>query len=145
MPQRQTVVSIDRDAFRINGRPTYPGRHYNGMKVEGLLLNSRMVQATFDDRSPDTRGQWDYPDGKWDPDRNTREFVDAMPEWRRHGLVRDQSLRSEPVNQALRPRFGLSVAGLSGADAAIAARSGSLRGRWRTRARSNSSSPIWPS
>jgi hypothetical protein len=51
-------------------------------------MNSRMVQATFDDRNPETRTRWAYPDtGAWDPDRNTREFLAAMPEWRRHGLL----------------------------------------------------------
>jgi hypothetical protein len=87
-PVRKTSVSIDGDAFRINGQPTYKGRTWNGQKVEGLLLNSRMVQATFDDLNPDTRGMWAYPDTKkWDADRNTAEFVAAMPTWRKHGLL----------------------------------------------------------
>ncbi len=85
---RRTEVSIDADRFLINGKPTYPGRTYKGMKIEGLLMNCRTVQAIFDDANPETRGKWAYPDtGKWDPDRNTREFVAAMPEWRRHGLL----------------------------------------------------------
>jgi hypothetical protein len=51
-------------------------------------MNSRMVQGTFDDLNPETRAKWTFPDGKaWDPDRNTREFVAAMPEWKRHGLL----------------------------------------------------------
>lgn len=87
-PPRKTAVSIKGDAFLINGEPTYKGRTWNGKKIEGLLLNSRMVQATFDDLNPETAGKWAYPDTKkWDPDRNTREFVAAMPEWRRHGLL----------------------------------------------------------
>jgi hypothetical protein len=85
---RRTAVTIARDAFQINGTPTYQGRTWQGHKVEGLLLNSRMVQATFDDLNPETRGRWSYPDTKtWDADRNTREFVAAMPAWRRHGLL----------------------------------------------------------
>src|SRR5262245_3331149 len=85
---RHTTVSIDKDRFLINGRPTYEGWTYRGAKVEGLLLNSRMVQGIFDDLNPATRGQWAYPDtGRWDPDRNTAEFVAAMPEWRKHGLL----------------------------------------------------------
>jgi len=85
---RQTTVTITGDAFAINGRPTYAGRRWNGHRIEGLLFNSRMVQATFDDLNPGTREEWKYPDtGRWDPDRNTREFVAAMPEWRRHGLL----------------------------------------------------------
>jgi hypothetical protein len=86
--ERQTQVSIVGDCFHINGRPTYAGRVWNGKKIEGLLFNSRMVQATFDDLNPETRGRWAYPDTKvWDPDRNLREFLAAMPEWRRHGLL----------------------------------------------------------
>ena len=59
---RHTAVSIADDAFYINGKITYPGRFYNGHKVEGLLLNSRMVQGVFDDRNPETVGMWAYPD-----------------------------------------------------------------------------------
>ena len=83
----RTTVSIDGQAFHINGRPTYEGRRYSGLKVEGLLMNARLVQGIFDDLNPATRGWWDYPDGPWDADRNTREFLAAMPLWRRHGLV----------------------------------------------------------
>jgi hypothetical protein len=85
---RKTAVSIREDAFFINGRPTYEGRTYEGRRIEGLLLNARLVQGTFDDLNPDTRGRWAYPDAKrWDADRNTREFVAAMPEWRKLGLL----------------------------------------------------------
>lgn len=84
----QTRVEIDGDAFLIDGRPTYEGRRFGDWKIEGLLLNSRMVQATFDDLNPDTRDRWAYPDtGVWDPDRNVREFLAALPEYRRHGLL----------------------------------------------------------
>jgi hypothetical protein len=87
-PQRQTQVAIVGEAFHINGRPTYEGRTWNGHKVEGLLLNSRMVQGIFDDLNPETRSRWAYPDtGTWDADRNTREFVAAMPAWRDKGLL----------------------------------------------------------
>ena len=87
-PPRRTEVSIVGDEFYINGRPTYRGRFWHGHKVEGLLLNARMVQGIYDDLNPGTVARWAYPDtGKWDPDRNTREFVAAMPDWRRHGLL----------------------------------------------------------
>ena len=47
-----------------------------------------MVQGIFDDENPKTRSLWRYPDtGKWNPERNTREFIAAMPEWRRNGLL----------------------------------------------------------
>lgn len=86
--QSKTEIGIDGNRFILNGRPTYPGRTYRGRKIEGLLLNSRMVQGVFDDRNPETRQKWAYPDtGKWDPDRNTNEFVAAMPAWRKHGVL----------------------------------------------------------
>ncbi len=83
----RTIIDIDGDGFRINGELTYRGRWYNDRKVEGLLFNSRMVQGVFDDLNPETRMLWDYPNGPWDPDRNTDEFVAAMPLWRRAGLL----------------------------------------------------------
>jgi hypothetical protein len=87
-PRRRTHVSIQAGQFYINGKPTYAGRAYQGMKIEGLLMNVRAVQATFDDLNPETRAKWAYPDtGKWDPERNTREFLAALPEWRKHGLL----------------------------------------------------------
>ena len=87
-PKRRTAVSIRGEQFFINGRPTYAGRSFNGLKIEGLLMNSRMVQGIYDDRNPETVARWKYPDtGKWDAERNTREFLAAMPEWRRHGLL----------------------------------------------------------
>jgi hypothetical protein len=86
-PARKTDVSIQGQAFFINGRPTYEGREFNGAKIEGLLMNARLVQGIFDDLNPATRARWDYPDGPWDPERNTREFLAAMPAWRAHGLL----------------------------------------------------------
>lgn len=87
-PRRRTAVSIRGAEFLLNGRPTYEGRSFRGMKIQGLLMNSRMVQGIFDDRNPATRDRWAYPDtGRWDPERNSREFLAAMPEWRRQGLL----------------------------------------------------------
>ena len=87
-PPQKTVVSIVGEDFHINGLPTYAGRSWNGHRIEGLLLNSRMVQATYDDLNSETARRWAYADtGKWDAERNVREFIAAMPEWRRHGLL----------------------------------------------------------
>lgn len=84
----KTNVSIVGNQFYINGQPTFKGRTYNGMKIEGLLPNSRMVQGIFDDLNDSTRHLWAYPDTKvWDAERNTNEFVKAMPEWKKHGLL----------------------------------------------------------
>jgi hypothetical protein len=84
----QTHVTIVGEDFHINGQPTYPGRTWNGHRIEGLLLNSRMVQATYDDLNPETAPRWAYPDTvKWDAERNVSEFIAAMPEWKAHGLL----------------------------------------------------------
>ncbi|HEV2126823.1 MAG TPA: hypothetical protein VGW38_29060 [Chloroflexota bacterium] len=84
----KTRVEIDGERFLISGKPTYEGREWRGTSIEGLLMNSRMVQATFDDENPLTQGMWRYPDtGAWDADRNTDEFVAMVPEYRRHGLL----------------------------------------------------------
>lgn len=84
----RTAVSISGEKFLINGQPTYAGRSWSGVSIEGRLMNSRMVQGVFDDLNPATRPRWTFPDGSaWDPDRNTREFIAAMPQWRRAGLL----------------------------------------------------------
>jgi hypothetical protein len=77
-----TTVGIDGRLFEINGRVTYPRT-----AVRGLLLNSRMMNAVYDDENPDTTWQWEYPDtGQWDPERNTNEFVQRLPRYAEHGL-----------------------------------------------------------
>jgi hypothetical protein len=86
--ERRTSVSIVGEQFHINGRPTYADRTWQGHRIEGLLFNSRMVQGIFDDLNTNTVAKWIYPDTKqWDAERNTREFIAAMPEWRQHGLL----------------------------------------------------------
>jgi len=83
-----TRIEIRGSDFWLDGAPTYPGRQWNGQRIEGLLLNARTVQAIFDDLNPDTRLRWVYPDtGEWDPERNVREFVAMLPEYRRYGLL----------------------------------------------------------
>lgn len=83
-----THITIEGDQFLIDGELTHKGRTFRGHRIEGLLLNSRMVQATFDDANPETRARWAYPDtGQWDPERNVREFLDALPIYREHGLL----------------------------------------------------------
>jgi hypothetical protein len=84
----KTRVSIEGEKFYINGKPTFEGRSWQGYPVEGLLPNSRMVQGVFDDSNPETAVRWKYPDtGEWSADRNTDEFIAAMPSWREHGLL----------------------------------------------------------
>jgi len=91
--ERKTEVSIRDAVFYINGAPTYQGVTWKNPRgilipVEGLLMNARMVQGIFDDLNPQTQRRWAYKDtGRWDPERNTDEFIAAMESWRRHGLL----------------------------------------------------------
>jgi hypothetical protein len=93
LTDKKTKVTIEGNRFYINGEPSYKGRTWTASDgrsyaIEGLLMNARLVQGIFDDLEEDTRGQWIYPDTReWDPDRNTREFIDAMAAWREHGLL----------------------------------------------------------
>lgn len=61
-PLRKTSVSIVGEAFHINDQATYPRREWRGRKIEGLLLNSRMVQGTFDDLSGRLMGLFRFSD-----------------------------------------------------------------------------------
>ncbi len=84
----KTTVSIVGEDFHINGQPSYAGRSWDGHRIAGLLLNSRMVQATYDDLNPETAKRWAYADtGKWDAERNVREFIAVLPVWKAHGLL----------------------------------------------------------
>lgn len=82
-PARRTFLEIIGDRFAVNGKLLHAERG----PAEGLLVNARLVQGVFDDLNRATRTLWAYPDGPWDPDRNTAEFVAAMPSWRRAGLA----------------------------------------------------------
>jgi hypothetical protein len=83
----QTTVSIKGNEFHINGKPTYDGRYWQGNKIQGLLINSRMVQGVFDDLNKNSRDTFAYADTKkWDAKRNNKEFVAAMPLWKSYGL-----------------------------------------------------------
>lgn len=84
----RTVVSISGDKFLVNGEPTYKGVKWNDVTIEGLLMNSRMVQGIFDDENPETVDMWKYPDAQaWDAGRNTDEFVQNMELWHSYGLL----------------------------------------------------------
>jgi hypothetical protein len=84
----KTKITIENTDYFINDKITYKGRYHQGRRIEGLLLNSRMVQAIFDDENPKTQCSWRYPDTKkWDPNRNTDEFCDALKTYKDHGLL----------------------------------------------------------
>jgi hypothetical protein len=67
----QTRVAIVDGKWHINDQVTYPGA-----KAEGLLMNVRMVNATFEDRK--------RPD--FDPDANTDRFLAQIADYYDHGV-----------------------------------------------------------
>jgi hypothetical protein len=118
-------VSIDGTDFRISGAVTYPGT-----PVEGLLLNSRMANAIFDDENPSTVSMWKYPDtGRWDPERNLNEFVAALPAYAAKGL------RAVSINlQGGNPVPGCSCNATHAWNTSAYHADGSLKAAWMSRA-----------
>ncbi len=66
-----TRISISGGLWHLNGQVTYPGT-----QAEGLLMNVRMVNSTFEDKS--------RPD--FDPDKNTSAFIAKIPEYVAQGV-----------------------------------------------------------
>jgi hypothetical protein len=78
-----TSVSINGEDFQVNGQFTYPGRVWDSNDIEGLLLNSRMVNGVYDDMDGSP------PSGMlpWDPLENTLDYIANMDDWRSQGLA----------------------------------------------------------
>jgi hypothetical protein len=55
---RHTQVQIRGEQFFVNGQPTYAGQSWDGHRIEGLLLNARLVQGIFDGLNPETCPMW---------------------------------------------------------------------------------------
>lgn len=73
-------VEIVGEQFHLGGQVTNQAG-----RAEGLLLNSRMVQAVIDIEGG--ADQFAYPGtGVWDAERNTDEFVAALPAYAAAGL-----------------------------------------------------------
>ena len=71
----KTRITLVDGRWHLNGKVTYPGA-----PAEGLLMNVRMVNSTFEDRNPKT-----CPKG-FDPDANTAAFIKRIPDYVRHGV-----------------------------------------------------------
>jgi CubicO group peptidase (beta-lactamase class C family) len=71
--QPATQVAISHDRWLINGQPTNPNS-----AAEGLLMNVRMVNATFEDLSGKK------PD--FDASANTDQFIASIPDYAAHSV-----------------------------------------------------------
>ncbi|MBN1108543.1 MAG: serine hydrolase [Bacteroidales bacterium] len=67
-----TVVKIKGDKWYINGKITNIGS-----QAEGLLMNVRMVNSSFEDRGEKIPEEF----AGFDPDANTKEFISKIPEY----------------------------------------------------------------
>eukprot|EP01120_Amphizonella_sp_Union-15-10_P005040 TRINITY_DN1577_c0_g3_i2.p1 TRINITY_DN1577_c0_g3~~TRINITY_DN1577_c0_g3_i2.p1 ORF type:complete len:345 (+),score=60.74 TRINITY_DN1577_c0_g3_i2:117-1151(+) len=77
-----TSVSINGTDWYLDGKVTY-----QNSKAQGLLLNARLIQAAFDDVNASTVHNWYYPDtNRWDPLRNTEEFIGNLSTFYNYGL-----------------------------------------------------------
>ena len=89
----QTTVSIVGSDWYVNGTVTN-----DGAEAEGMLINSRMVNAIFEDENSATVTYWGT---NWDPERNTDAFIAMIPTYASYGL--------DAVTISLqggRPRYG---------------------------------------
>src|SRR5690349_4545556 len=66
-----TRIAIVDSRWQINGAVTYPGT-----KAEGLLMNTRMVNATFEDQKR----------GDFAPEANTDAFIAKIPDYVAQGV-----------------------------------------------------------
>ena len=73
----QTVVEIQGDQWLINGEPVL-----KGSPAHGLLMNVRMVNAVFEDLGP----KLEKLAPGFDPEANTSEFIEKMPDYYRNGV-----------------------------------------------------------
>ncbi len=71
----KTWVALVGGRWYLNGRITCPGS-----RAEGLLMNVRMVNCTFEDRNPRT-----CPSG-FEPDANTAAFIAQIPDYAACGV-----------------------------------------------------------
>jgi hypothetical protein len=82
-----TTIAIQGTDFLVDGRVANQGRTLDGIPLDVLLLNRRMINGAFDDANPATMHMWTCPDtGRWDAERNNREFLAAMPQWKADAL-----------------------------------------------------------
>ncbi len=87
-PQRKTVVEIKGDQFYINGKPTYEGRYWKGIKLKDFCSIPEWYRESLMISILKQSDKWAYPDTKkWDPERNTDEFIKNMKKWRKNGLL----------------------------------------------------------
>lgn len=80
----KTILTINNEKFLINEKLTYSEIKDCHEQYHGLLMNSRMIQGIFDDKQDVSRFNRFGKD--FNPDVNTNEFIEALPQWYEKGL-----------------------------------------------------------
>ena len=96
----RTTVEISGPDFTVNGHLTYTpeaGFRDADPHLRGKLLMLKTANCIFDDARYGewaTKANpyfgyvhWEYPDGPWNPNRHTDEFIAALPTYRQLGLT----------------------------------------------------------
>ena len=80
----KTVLTLDKNRFRINGELTYSKYPNCQEKYHGMLMNARFIQGVFDDAKDPAR--FNRFGREFDPEKNTDDLIAALPEWYAKGL-----------------------------------------------------------
>lgn len=80
----KTVLEVKDTKFYINGKMTYSEIDGSNSNYHGLLMNARFIQGIFDDKEDIER--YNRYGKVFDPNKNTDELIQALPQWYNHGL-----------------------------------------------------------
>lgn len=78
----KTKLTITGEDFYINGSKIYS--ESPKQEVHGLLMNARFIQGVFDDATG--RERYNRFGKTFEPEANTDELIEALPEWYDYGL-----------------------------------------------------------
>lgn len=80
----KTCLEIRGDRFLINGKLIYSEYPKCPEQYKGLLMNMRMIQGIFDDKTDVSR--FNRFGKSFDADKNTDELIAALPQWYETGI-----------------------------------------------------------
>ena len=79
-----TKLNIKGKKFYINDKLTYSDIDDSNPEAHGLLMNARFIQGIFDDKAD--RSRFNRFGREFDPDKNTDDLIEALPNWYNYGL-----------------------------------------------------------
>ncbi len=84
MKMSKTILTIDGELFKINGKLTYSEIEGTKPKMHGLLMNSRHIQGIFDTQKDAER--FNRYGQTFDPQKNTDDMIKELPSWYAKGM-----------------------------------------------------------